>query len=202
MRPRAVALLALTTLSCATGGSPALFPPDVTYLTREQWGAKPPALPMPLHHPVRLTIHHTGVRQNPQQTLTQKLRGLQDFSQRDDSLSDGRRKPAWGDVPYHYYLSVDGSVGEARDWRYAGDSNTPYDPAGHLLLVVEGNFEHDTLTTAQRRALDHVVSALAHRFRIPADSLASHRDYAGTSCPGSNLYAELPRLRRLLANRR
>jgi hypothetical protein len=198
----AAAALALAALSCATTRPQALFPTDVAYVTREEWGAKPPVLPMRPHTLVRLTIHHTGVRQNPEQTLTQKLRGLQDFSQRDDSLSDGRRKPAWGDVPYHFYVAVDGSVGEARDWRYAGDSNTPYDPAGHLLVVVEGNFEQDTLTAAQRRALERIVPALAYRFRIPPDSLASHRDYARTSCPGRNLYAELPRLRELIATRR
>jgi hypothetical protein len=153
------------------------------------------------HAPVRLTIHHTGVRQNAQRTLAEKLRALQQFSQRDDSLADGRRKPAWADVPYHYYVAVDGSVGEARDWRYAGDSNTPYDPAGHLLVVVEGNFERDTLSAAQRITIEHLIPTLARRFSIPADSLASHRDYASTSCPGANLYVELPRLRALISAR-
>lgn len=187
---------------CAVRG-PAPVPPGVTFLTRADWGARPPVLAMLPHTPVRLTIHHTGVGQNPQRTLAEKLRALQRFSQQDDSLADGRRKPAWADVPYHYYVAVDGSVGEARDWRYAGDSNTPYDPAGHLLVVVEGNFERDTLSAAQRRTIERLVPALARRFGIPGDSLASHRDYASTSCPGANLYVELPRLRSLIprANR-
>lgn len=193
---------AVASASIVTGcaaRTPALVPAGVTFLTRADWGARPPVLPMLPHTPVRLTIHHTGVGQNPQRTLAEKLRGLQQFSQRDDSLADGRRKPAWADVPYHYYVAVDGSVGEARDWRYTGDSNTPYDPAGHLLVVVEGNFERDTLTAAQRLTIERLVPALARRFGIPGDSLASHRDYAPTSCPGANLYVELPRLRSLIA---
>lgn len=193
------AVASASVVTACVARTPPLMPAGVTFLTRADWGARPPVRSMRPHTPVRLTIHHTGVGQNPQRTLAEKLRGLQQFSQRDDSLADGRRKPAWADVPYHYYVAVDGIVGEARDWRYAGDSNTPYDPAGHLLIVVEGNFERDTLTAAQRVTIERLVPALARRFGIPGDSLASHRDYASTSCPGANLYVELPRLRSLIA---
>jgi hypothetical protein len=165
---------------------------------RAEWGAKPPVLPMREHVPVRLTIHHTATMQDPARDVGAKLRALQAFSQRDDSLAGGRKKPAWPDVPYHLYVAVDGSVAEGRDWRYAGDSNTPYDPTGHLLVVVEGNFQRDSLSTAQRRTLDLLIPALARRFGIPAERLASHRDYARTECPGEHLYAELPRLRALI----
>jgi N-acetylmuramoyl-L-alanine amidase len=177
-------------------------PAELQFVSREQWGAKPPLLPMRAHEPVRLTIHHTGTSQDFGRDVGAKLRGLQAFSQRDDSLASGRKKPAWPDVPYHYYVAVDGSVGEGRDWHYAGDSNTPYDPAGHLLVVVEGNFQKDSLTSAQRRTLDVLVPALATRFGIPGDRLASHRDYARTDCPGERLYAELPRLRTLIPGAR
>lgn len=176
----------------------ALIPADVEFVSRAEWGARPPVLPMKAHTLTRLTIHHTGTNQNFNRTVTDKLRGLQLFSQRDDSLASGRLKPAWPDVPYHFYVGVDGVVGEGRDWRYAGDTNTEYDPAGHLLVVVEGNFQKDTLTTAQRRTLDLIVPALARRFGIPSDRLASHRDYARTECPGANLYVELPRYRELI----
>lgn len=176
----------------------ALIPADVEFVSRAEWSARAPVLPMQAHTLTRLTIHHTGTNQNFNRTVTDKLRGLQLFSQRDDSLASGRLKPAWPDVPYHFYVGVDGVVGEGRDWRYAGDTNTEYDPAGHLLVVVEGNFQKDTLTTAQRRTLDLIVPALARRFGIPADRLASHRDYARTECPGANLYAELPRYRELI----
>jgi hypothetical protein len=202
MRLRAVVAACLAFATCACGGARPLpdapIPADVEFVSRAEWGARPPVLPMQAHALTRLTIHHTGTNQNFNRTVTDKLRGLQLFSQRDDSLASGRLKPAWPDVPYHFYVGVDGVVGEGRDWRYAGDTNTEYDPAGHLLVVVEGNFQKDTLTTAQRRTLDLIVPALARRFRIPADRLASHRDYARTECPGANLYAELPRYRELI----
>ena len=177
---------------------PAGMPDGVRYISRVEWGARAPVLPMRSHVPVRMTIHHTGVAQNTGRAVEAKLRGLQAFSQRDDSLASGRRKPAWADVPYHYYVAVDGSVAEGREWRYVGDSNTPYDPTGHLLIVVEGNFENDTLSSAQRKTLNVLIPAQARRFGIPPASLAAHRDYAQTSCPGRSLYAELPRLRSLI----
>ena len=192
-------VLAMLGVCACSGVQPRqLIPDQVEYVSRAEWGAKPPVLPMRAHTLSRLTIHHTGTNQNFNRSVADKLRGLQLFSQRDDSLASGRLKPAWPDVPYHFYVGIDGVVGEGRDWRYAGDTNTEYDPAGHLLVVVEGNFQKDTLTTAQRRTLDVIVPALARSFGIPAERLASHRDYAQTDCPGANLYAELPRFRELI----
>lgn len=201
---RAVTLLltlALLANACASRPRPAGDADDVRIVSRSEWGARDPVLPMREHRIERITIHHTATRQNPARPLADKLRGLQAFSQRDDSLSDGRRKPAWADIPYHYYIAVDGSIGEARSWRYVGDSNTPYDPTGHLLVVVEGNFEEEQLTPAQRVALESMIVSLARRFDVPAANLGMHKDYASTRCPGRNIEAEMPRLRELVGTR-
>ncbi|PVY38493.1 peptidoglycan recognition protein family protein [Pontibacter virosus] len=188
-------------MSCqkpAATSDTSLIPEGITFLSREEWGAKDPVLPMRAHKLTRLTIHHTGVPQLFDRSLTDKLRNLQKFSQEDSPLADGRMKPAWADVPYHLYVDVNGAVGEARDLNYAGDSNTSYDPAGHLLVVVEGNFEKEAITEAQMKTLEKLVPALARRFGIPADSLGTHKDFAQTTCPGSRLYSELPRFRQLI----
>jgi len=195
------ALLPLTLAACHARRAPttSVVPASLAYLPRAAWGARPPVLPMREHVPDRLTIHHTGVAQAPARTPGDKLRALQQFSQREDRLADGRTKRAWADVPYHLYVTTDGTVVEGREWRWVGDSNTPYDPTGHLLVVVEGNFETETLTDAQRRTLDVLVPALARRFGIPAARLGAHRDFATTACPGHNLYAALPHFRALIA---
>jgi hypothetical protein len=152
--------------------------------------------------PDRITIHHTATRQAPARPLADKMQALQRFSQREDSLADGRRKRQWADVPYHMYVAVDGDVAEGREWRYVGDSNTPYDPTGHFLIVLEGSFDSDTMTTAQRDALETLIVAAARRWRVPASRIGGHRDYAQTRCPGRNVYAELPRLRALVGGSR
>jgi hypothetical protein len=194
----AAPLLLGTIVACNnTAGAPPM-PIGIRFVSRTEWGAHAPVLPMTQHVPTRLTIHHTGTAQNFARSIEEKMRGLQAFSQRDDSLDSGKKKPAWADVPYHYYIAVDGSVAEGREWNYVGDTNTEYNPAGHLLVVVEGRFDTDTLTTAQRRALDALIPSLAHHFRIAGSMLAGHRDFAVTDCPGRSLYAELPRLRTLI----
>ncbi|WP_224744104.1 peptidoglycan recognition protein family protein [Pontibacter aquaedesilientis] len=175
-----------------------LIPEGITYLTREAWGAHAPVLSMRPHQLTRLTIHHTATSQLPDRTLADKLRSLQKFSQQESPLADGRMKPAWADIPYHLYVDVHGEVGEARDLNYAGDSNTSYDPAGHLLIVVEGNFEKEDITPAQMKTLEKLLPALAKKYGITADSLGAHKDFADTACPGARLYGELPHFRRLL----
>jgi hypothetical protein len=193
-----------SSMTATPESAPAFTPPaGVRWLSRAAWGAKP-VLPFARGHTIsRLTIHHTGTAQNVARSAADKLAGLQAWSQRDDSLSSGQRKPAWPDVPYHYYVAVDGTVAEGREWKWIGDTNTEYDPTGHLLVVIEGSFDRDTLTTAQRRAMDALVPALARHFRIPAERLATHRDYSGrTTCPGANVTAEIPRWQGLVAGAR
>jgi N-acetylmuramoyl-L-alanine amidase-like protein len=196
------ALCLATTVACHNTAVAPPIPDGVRFVPRTAWGAHAPVLPMTQHVPSRLTIHHTATVQNPSRTIENKMLGLQAFSQRDDSLAGGKKKPAWADVPYHYYVAVDGSVAEGREWRYVGDTNTEYNPAGHLLVVVEGNFEADTLTSAQRRTLEALIPALAARFHIAGSMFGAHRDFANTLCPGRNLYAEVPRLRALIAGGR
>lgn len=195
------AALLLLAAACGPRRPPPLVPASVAFVSRARWGARPAVGPMRTHVPRRITIHHTATAQAPARAAGEKLRALQQFSQRNDSLANGRAKPAWPDVPYHFYVAADGVVAEGREWRYVGDSNTPYDPSGHLLVVVEGNFETETLSDAQRRSLEALVPTLALRFGITPERLGAHRDFAETRCPGANLMAELPRLRALIAER-
>lgn len=156
-------------------------------ISREEWGAKPAVLPMTAQKPDRITIHHTAVKTNAKLSIEKKLRGLQSFSQSKAKLADGRTKKQWADIPYHYYISVDGKVAEARPARFVGDTNTNYDPSGHITIVVEGNFETETPTPAELTALRELVATLAGQYNIPAGRIGVHKDFAQTECPGRNL---------------
>ncbi|WP_420454095.1 peptidoglycan recognition family protein [Rubrivirga sp.] len=202
----ALLLLALALTSCA-GSQPAAdngLPADLPTLSRAEWGAADPVGPMRPHTPDTITIHHTATTVDPERSNADKLRSLQAFSQRADTLGDGRPKVAWPDVPYHYYVAHDGTVVEARDVRYEGDTNTDYSLAGHIQVVVEGNFEETEPTAAQLDNLTRLVVALARRWDVPADALAGHGDRAvgQTVCPGSSLIRRLPDLRQAIADAR
>lgn len=192
-------LLALALLAGCAPAPAVPVPGGVRFVSRAEWGALAPSSEMKTHAPRRLTIHHTAEPQKPTRSTADKLSALQRFSQSSGTLGNGRPKRAWADVPYHLYVAADGSVGEGREIRFVGDSNTPYDPTGHLLVVVEGNFENETLSAPQRRTLELLLPALTRRYGIPADSIAAHRDFAETLCPGRSLYAEIPGFRALVA---
>lgn len=173
--------------------APAAAPvPAPEILPRAAWGANTPVLPMKPQTIDHITIHHTGEPQRPDRTLEDKLRALQKFSQERSPLADGRVKEPWPDIPYHYYVDYAGRIAEAREAGYAGDTNTTYDPTGHLLIVLEGNFENERPTAAQMESLRRLVRWAAWRWHVPASAIGKHNDYAVTACPGRHLAAELP----------
>lgn len=167
-------------------------------IARSEWGAKKPVGEGKKHKIEFITIHHTGTNQRADILTTTKLRNLQAFSQREDKLASGKTKPAWFDIPYHYYIAVDGQIAEGREVQYVGDTNTEYDPTGHALVVVEGSFNKDQPSQAQIDSLKQIVAWLARKYKVPAANIKGHDDYAKTVCPGENLKKLLPDLRALI----
>ena len=161
-------------------------------LTRDEWQAKPPSMKMTAQKPAAILIHHTGTAQKPKTTLVAKMKGLQRFSQAREKLGDGRTKPAWPDVPYHFYIAVDGKIAEGRDVNAVGDTNTGYDPGGFIQVVVEGNFDKEELTEAQAESLKSLLQWLLEKHGLKPESILSHKDKAQTACPGKDLSAKLP----------
>jgi hypothetical protein len=173
--------------------TPAAF--GVEVVPREAWAEQPPGEGMRPHTISRIAVHHTAWRQNPEATLTEKMRSLERFSRSRAELAPGRYKEPWPDVPYHWFIDLEGQVAEGRDVRYAGDTNTPYDPAGFLHIVLEGNFEEDEPTPAQLEALERMLRWGTAYFGVPPEEISGHRDHVATLCPGEALYGLLPRLR-------
>lgn len=191
-------LLALAARTPAAAQTPpAGLPPGV--VPRGSWQAKPadPTLMKP-QTPRAIVIHHTSTRQRPDLPLERKLRNLQSFSQAPGEVA-GRRKPAWGDVPYHFYIDVAGRTGEGRALAFRGDSNTSYDLSDRIQIVVEGAFDTDVPSAAQLDALDALVVWLARIYAVAPADITGHNDHAPTDCPGAHLKAHLPALRAKVA---
>lgn len=163
-------------------------------VSRQEWKAKDAMGAMQQHTIRHITIHHTASPQKEGITIEKKMQNLQSFSQSESRLASGKNKPAWADVPYHYYIAVDGQIAEGRDIRYTGDTNTDYNPNGHALIVVEGNFEKEQPSLKQQTSLLELVAWLSASYGIPASEVKGHSDYASTACPGINLKKLLPSL--------
>lgn len=183
------AVLSLAALAHAATPSEATRP---AILTRTEWSAKEPLSGLVPHRIKGIIVHHTGVGQNPRTSFKAKLRNLQAFSQRSETLASGRRKPAWPDLPYHFYIDASGTIAEGRDVRFAGDTNTNYDPSGYVQVVLEGNFDKEQPTAAQLKSLKQVLRWQMSMQSVPIDGISVHKDHASTNCPGKNLAAAIP----------
>ena len=174
--------------------------PQPEILPRSAWAVKPAdtAL-MKQQTPRGIVIHHTGEKRAARQSLQEKLRKLQRFSQAAGTVGK-QPKPPWGDVPYHFYVDAAGRIGEGRSLGFAGDSNTSYDTSNRIQIVVEGHFDLEQPAPAQLAALDRLVLWLAARYKLAATRVSSHGDHVGnTDCPGQGLRIYLPTLRAKLA---
>lgn len=162
----------------------AAYAADPHIISVEEWGGTPAdpakARPQQITH---ITLHHQGEPFPAGTDPIAYLRNLQTWS---------RNTKHWIDIPYHYIIDLDGRIYEGRRIDYAGDTNTEYDPKGHALIEVVGNFEEVQPNAAQLDAVVDLMAMLAKKYKLSADTIHGHKDYsAQTVCPGENLYRYL-----------
>lgn len=174
-------LLSLMILGCSSSKEFSYNNFESGIISVAQWGGIPAADSLARKHTItHITLHHQGEPFPKGKDPIQYLRNLQTWS---------RNSKKWIDIPYHYIIDLDGKVYEGRNINYAGDTNTEYDPSGHALIEVVGNFEEVEPNEAQLDAVVRTMTWLAVKYNVPADSIRSHRDYSQqTVCPGKNLY--------------
>lgn len=149
-------------------------------IPREGWGGAEPRGEFRSHGLDRLTVHHSGSPLS-QNTGPAVFRGWQSYH-----FSLG-----WPDIAYHYIVGRDGLVYAARPEWAVGDTATEYDPTGHFLVVVEGDYDLLVPSENQLEALARILAWAAETYDIDPVTLTGHRDHAATSCPGETLYAVL-----------
>lgn len=97
------------------------------------------------------------------------------------------QEQGWPDIAYHYLIDANGNVYEGRPVTARGDTFTDYDPSGHLLVCCDGHFDQQEIPGAQLAALVEVLAWAAIEFGVNPSTIAGHRDYASTTCPGASL---------------
>lgn len=153
---------------------------SLVIVSRADWNAAAPR-PFARQEPVRITVHHEGTKLLPGDDAVRKIRGIQTWGMGPD------RK--WADVPYHFFIAPDGKIYEGRDVYTVGETNTEYNPAGHLLICCLGNYEEYEVPEAQLQSLIRMIAWCSKTYHIPVETLGTHRDYSKqTTCPGKNLY--------------
>ena len=95
------------------------------------------------------------------------------------------------DVAYHFFVDRNGNVYEGRPLSAVGDTFTEYDPTGHLLPCLDGNFEEQDPTPQALESLALLLAWGCSQFGVEPRDILADRDVAATLCPGAGLYQEL-----------
>ena len=189
------AILAVVVLTCsgcaAVPRGPMHAAPRI--VPASEWGGIPRTSTLPFQTVTQLTVHHQGERWDPDKDVPAYLRRLQQWS---------RDTKGWADVPYHYIIGPDGTIYSGRSPTIAGDTNTEYNPLGHLQVMLLGNFEEQAPTAQQWESAVVLLAQLLRIYDLPPSSIGAHRHRsAQTVCPGANLMIRFEELRAAVSSR-
>lgn len=156
-------------------------PSTVTIQPRSSWQATAPR-PYKQHKPVRITVHHEGGKiLTAADDARTRLKNIQTW------CMGPERK--WADIPYHYLIAPDATVYEGRNPMTVGETNTEYDPSGHLLISFLGNYEEQEMNVKLVNVVTRLIAQFCTAYNISPDSISTHRNYSTvTTCPGKNIY--------------
>ena len=146
---------------------------------RNSWKAKPPRMKLQKQTIERVTIHHSA-REVLDSSPEIEIQKLQMFHQ-------GHPLKPMADIAYHYLISREGLIYLGRDSRFEGATLTNYNPKGHLLIALLGNFDISSPPKKQRQALIDLLRVVLQSYQLKMATVATHYDYANTQCPGKNL---------------
>jgi len=156
------------------------YPDTLPVIKRAEWGSASIDTSFSTHKIKYITVHHGGVEYKKGEDPYKHVKDLQTWS---------RKEKKWVDIPYHFMISPDGKIFEARPVNIPGDTNTEYDPTGHALVEVMGNFEVQEFPKAQYKSMIGLIKFLSEKFDVPVNRIKTHRDYSNmTVCPGKNVY--------------
>ena len=148
------------------------------------------------HKITHVTLHHTGDSRPllHADSAAFRLRGIQRWGATDRN---------WWDVPYHFLLGLNGEIFEGRDYRFMGETNTTYDPSGHFLISIIGNYQVQEPTPALMNSIADLMAWALDEFDLPLEKIGGHDNYADTGCPGQHLrkYLEDGTFKRMAAER-
>lgn len=94
-----------------------------------------------------------------------------------------RNHNGWAGIGYHFYIRKDGKVYRGRPEEWLGAHTSGYNDM--IGVCAEGNFENDTMGTAQKAAVVETLKYLYGKYGKGIE-VYGHRDLDATACPGKN----------------
>ena len=141
------------------------------------------ALAKPMERPYRITVHHSGSRDDLNEPADRRLPKIERVHQAQQ----------WACIGYHFILDGSGQVWEGRPlaWQGAhahGDENN----RGNIGVCVLGDYEISRVPPALSAALHELLDRLCATYTIDKSQVHGHRDlWSSTDCPGRFLARDL-----------
>lgn len=159
---------------------------SVPVLSRRMWGGEP-GQGFSAHRLERITIHHTAAVTNEVTSGAERARRHLRYHY---SLG-------WPDLAYHHLIDASGVIYEGRPLEAVGDTATEYDPTGHYLPCLEGDFDVQQPSRPQLDSLVRLVAAVTDDFGLDPATISGHGDRApSTTCPGAAVMGMVDDIRR------
>ncbi|MBM4175254.1 MAG: N-acetylmuramoyl-L-alanine amidase [Ignavibacteria bacterium] len=156
---------------------------ELNIIPRSAWNASEPH-EYKSHMINRITIHHEGTFFHQDSSALRHVKNVQTWGMGPDRN--------WIDVPYHYLIDGKGNIIEGRNPLTVGETNTSYDPTGHVLISVIGQYhKRQILREEQLNSIVQLAANLCLKYNLSPDSIKGHRDFCKpgeTSCPGDDIY--------------
>ncbi len=162
-------------------------------ITRQEWGAGQCTWPPTYRSRTTLIVFHHSA--GPLPSASDLAAAVRQVWQ-EHAVTNG-----WGDIGYHFLIDPFGNIYEGRyggDGVVGGHDYTSNDYAEGICFL--GDYNQAVPTDAAIAAGGWLAGQRCRRWSLdPRASIIGHRDDYPTACPGDNLYARLPDLRRLAA---
>ena len=164
------------------------------------------------YHKNKIIIHHTAVDYDPNRTINDVKKQIQDIYKYHTINRD------FGDIGYNFLIDQMWNIyewragGEWAVWMHASNNNVT-----SIWIALMWNFQYDTPTLEQMKSLVNLTTAIAKYYHIDPHgytytfstntkeepyvvaeknpNIMWHKNVKSTACPGTNLYKYLPQIR-------
>lgn len=156
-------------------------PITLPVVPKESWGLQAKMGKCNPHSIRQITIHHSGTKIEKNKDVIRHLKSYQRYH-----LQQG-----WMDIAYHFIIDLEGNVYQGRSLDCEGDTFTNYKPNGHLIIMVDGNYEEQSLSTKSWESLRYLVQWGMQTYQVQEKFIHPHQALADTLCPGHALMEQL-----------
>ncbi len=156
-----------------------VYPENLGIRSRQNWGFKSSPKSLEKHTIQKITICQSGI----------------DLSMGGDPVthfndSQSKSRPS-SNISYHFLIDADGHIYEAQPVYLTMQSINGFDPSGHILICVLGNYETNFLNQSQMKALIELTAFLVGEYHVALYNIQSLNAYTTASAAGKNLFQYL-----------